>query len=152
MTVIEEIGIDRSKLVFDLVTKLLEELHDEPRKATPLNIEKIKQEWIANEDRFTAFAALETEDSAIGIITLIESFAFYTDGAYGIINELYVPPEHRNQKIGKMLLETAKEYGRQCGWKRIDVTAPLGEKWERTQAFYEREGFIATGPKLRFRI
>jgi len=68
-----------------------------------------------------------------------------------VINELYVLPEHRDKKIGKILFETVKEYGRQCGWRRIEVNAPLGDIWERTVAFYLREDFTHSGPKLRFK-
>ncbi|MCD6250677.1 MAG: GNAT family N-acetyltransferase [candidate division Zixibacteria bacterium] len=152
MITVEQLDIEQADLVLDLVTRLLEELREDANIPVALNVEKIKQGWEANQDRFTAFVALdEDEKTTLGIITLVESFAIYADGSYGVINELYILPEHRDKKIGKVLIETAKEYGRQCGWRRIEVNAPLGEKWERAVAFYLREGFAHSGPKLRFR-
>jgi hypothetical protein len=41
---------------------------------------------------------------------------------------------------------------RERGWRRLDVTAPPGDAWRRTVAFYEKNGFVFTGPKLRLRI
>ena len=157
MITVKQIDIEQADLVLDLVTRLLEEIREDANIPVALNVEKIKQGWEANQDRFTAFVALDEdnkenkESTTLGIITLVESFAIYADGSYGVINELYVPPEHRDKKIGKVLIETVKEYGRQCGWRRIDVTTPLGEKWDRTVAFYLRESFTHSGPKLRFK-
>ncbi|RKX31942.1 MAG: hypothetical protein DRP46_02215 [Candidatus Zixiibacteriota bacterium] len=78
------------------------------------------------------------------------NFAIYANGRYGIINEMYVPPEFRSSGFGEKLIETVKEYAKSRGWVRIDVTARPGEKWRRTVGFYKREGFTFTGPKLRF--
>jgi GNAT superfamily N-acetyltransferase len=157
MITVEQLDIEQADLVLDLVTRLLEELAEDG-ETVALDIEKIKHGWEANEDRFTAFVALEEDDenggeaTTLGIITLVESFAIYADGSYGVINELYVLPEHREKQIGRVLIETAKEYGRQCGWRRIDVTAPHGEKWDRTVAFYLREDFVHSGPKLSLKL
>ena len=155
MITVEQLDFEQADRVLDLVTRLLEELSDDPTTSVDLDVEKIKHGWEANQDRFTAFVALDEDnqgkETTLGIITLQESFAIYADGSYGIINELYVLPEHRDKQIGKILIETVKEYGRQCGWRRIDVTAPLGEKWDRTVTFYLREDFVHSGPKLRFK-
>jgi len=151
MILIEEVNFDQAGQVLDLVTGLLEELREEPGERVTLDRDRIMHNWEQNRDRFAAFVALAENGTPLGIVTLQEAFAIYADGTYGIINELYVPPEHRNKNVGKMLLETAKDYGRYRHWRRIDVTAPLGEKWERTVKFYEREGFVMTGPKLKFK-
>jgi GNAT superfamily N-acetyltransferase len=151
MITVEQLDIEQADRVLDLVTRQFEELREESDEAVALDVEKIKRGWEANQDRFTAFVALDEDNSTLGIVTLQESFAIYADGSYGVINELYVLPEHRDKKIGRVLIETVKEYGRQCGWRRIEVNAALGEKWERTVAFYLREDFTHLGPKLRFR-
>lgn len=152
MITVEQLDIDEFDLVVDLVTRLLDELTEEEGEHSTPDIESIKRGWKMNQDRFTAFVAVDVDGTRLGIITMIESFAIYANGVCGVISELYVLPEHRNKQIGRVLIETAKEYGRQCGWRRIDVTAPLGEKWDRTVAFYLREDFVHTGPKLRFKF
>jgi len=114
--------------------------------------DRVKRHWFENSSRFTAFIARNENDLPVGVITLSECFAIYAGGNYGIIDELYIVPEYRSKKIGQRLLETVKDHARQKGWKRIDVTAPAGDKWARTVRFYEREGFVFTGPKLKFHL
>ncbi|PKK83179.1 MAG: hypothetical protein CVT49_09710 [candidate division Zixibacteria bacterium HGW-Zixibacteria-1] len=143
-------GIDKAEFVIEYVNRLLEELGDEPQTSAEADIEKIVDAWRENENRFTVFIACDMNDQPAGVITLAECFAIYAGGNYGIINELYVSPEFRSREVGRRLLDTVKEYAVERGWKRIDVTAPSGERWIRTVKFYEREGFIFTGPKLKY--
>ncbi|RKX21310.1 MAG: hypothetical protein DRP45_12460 [Candidatus Zixiibacteriota bacterium] len=150
MITVEEIGIEKSQLVLDMVGKLLDELADDQSAHVFLNHDRIRHYWEQNQDRFTTFVAMGENDLPLGMVTVIESFAIYADGAYGVINELYVQPEFRGKSIGKMLLQTVKEYGSMRNWERIDVTTPPGEKWQRAETFYEREDFVHTGPKMKF--
>lgn len=150
MIKIEKAGIDQSSLVFDLVEKLLMELREEGEEAGIPDRERARRHWLENSDKFTSFIARDENHKPIGIITLTECFAIYAGGNFGIINELYIIPEYRSQKVGQKLLETVKDYARKKGWKRIDVTAPPGDGWARTIRFYEREGFVLTGRNLKF--
>ena len=77
-----------------------------------------------------------------------ETFAIYANGCYGVINEMYVVPEHRSSSIGAGLVDAAARHGRSRGWRRIDVTAPESDRWVRTRRFYQSLGFVFTGPKL----
>lgn len=148
---IKQLTIDESALVLEFVKKLLLELAVRPEGKTLGDTDKIISDWRQAGDRFTAFAAYDG-DTVIGVITLVENFAIYAGGWYGIINELYIEPDNRSKGIGKELLETVKDYGRNRGWKRIDVTAPPGDTWERTVNFYKREGFVFAGPKLKIKL
>lgn len=152
MILIEELGIEQADQVIDLVGKLAVELGGEDDEFGGLDKAKVLADWAANKERFVAFVAIAENGETLGMITIAESFAIYAGGSYGAINELYVPPQHRNKNVGKMLVETAKDYGRDRGWKRLDVTAPPGDKWQRSVDFYLREGFTHTGPKLRFML
>jgi GNAT superfamily N-acetyltransferase len=148
---IERVDIDQADRVFDLVGLLLAELSDDDDEFHGLDRDKILADWKRNAERFTAFIAHSDQGALIGVITLTETFAIYAGGCYGVIDELYVAPEFRSRQVGRMLLEQVKEHGRTRGWQRIDVTAPLGTKWRRTVDFYLREGFVHTGPKLRYK-
>jgi GNAT superfamily N-acetyltransferase len=152
MILIEELGIEKANQVIDLVRKLAVELGGEDDEFGRLDNAKILADWEVSKERFVAFVAIAENSEVLGIITLAESFAIYAGGCYGAINELYVLPKHRNKNVGKMLVETAKDYGRDRGWRRLDVTAPPGDKWQRSVNFYLREGFAHTGPKLRFML
>tara|TARA_B110000114_G_C15068567_1_gene388574 strand:- start:857 stop:1144 length:288 start_codon:yes stop_codon:yes gene_type:complete len=88
----------------------------------------------------------------VGIITIQEAFAFYANGKYGIINELYIKPKFRSKGLGELLIKESIKIAKHKNWKRIDVTAPPGDKWKRTKEFYIQNGFQYTGPKLKYLI
>lgn len=139
-------------LVVALVRKLLRELEGENDEFAGIDQEKMLRELAENAARFNAFAAFNARGECVGLLTLVETFALYAGGNYGVIDEMYVAPEYRSRGAGKMLLAAAKELGRQKRWLRLDVTAPPEVEWQRTVNFYEREGFVFTGPKLRCKL
>lgn len=147
---IVKLSVDEANDVFEQVLKLLVELGEEGDELGELAREKVFQEWQIAPDRFKVFAAKNPEEKIVGILTLAESFAIYANGNYGIINEMYTDPSYRSAGIGTMMIRAAIEYGRKKGWARIDVTAPESERWARTRHFYEKQGFVFTGPKLKF--
>ena len=147
---IVKLSVDEANVVFEEVLKLLVELGEEGDELGELSHEKVLKEWQNSTDRFKVFAAKNPEEKIVGILTLAETFAIYANGNYGIINEMYTDPAYRSAGIGAMLIQAAIEYGRKKGWARIDVTAPESERWARTKHFYEKQGFIFTGPKLKF--
>lgn len=80
-----------------------------------------------------------------GFVTLYESFALYAEGAFGTIAEFYVRPAYRSTGIGRRLVAEARSFGVSRGWRRLEVTTPALPQFEKTLAFYEREGFEITG-------
>ncbi|MGR8931366.1 MAG: GNAT family N-acetyltransferase [Gammaproteobacteria bacterium] len=80
-----------------------------------------------------------------GFIALYESYALCAEGAFGTIPELYVRPEYRSHQLGRQLVSQAKVFGLSRGWSRLEVTTPPSPYFDRTLAFYEREGFLITG-------
>jgi len=94
---------------------------------------------------YTVFIAEQGDTEAAGFIALTESHALYAEGAFGTIPEFFVRPEFRSQQVGLRLLEQAKAYGRTQGWKRLEVTTPPLPEFDKTLAFYQREGFAVTG-------
>lgn len=134
--------------VLGLVGRLLAELEEKPEEFAGLDRGRVLGLLDAAGDRFTAFLA-RSGGRDVGVLTLTEHFAIYAGGTYGVIDELYVAPEHRSSGVGARLLEAAAAHGAARGWRRIDVTAPPGTAWKRTVRFYESRGFVFTGPKLR---
>jgi GNAT superfamily N-acetyltransferase len=133
----------------ELVQGLIKELGSNAEQADLLNIDKIKSDLKDFDDNLHQFVA-KADDTIVGLITLQESFSFYADGKYGKINEMYIKPDYRSKGIGKKLLASVIKVGKDKNWKRIDVTAPPGEKWKLTTDFYKNNGFIFTGPKLKY--
>jgi len=147
---IERCTIDQAPIVFDWVTRLLVELGDEAEDLGRLDETRVLQAWREMGDRFQAFVAKDERGSIVGVLTLTETFAIYANGNYGVIDEMYVAPASRSEGIGARLVDAVKEYGRERGWTRIDVTAPEDPRWTRSRQFYEKQGFTFTGPKLKY--
>lgn len=146
---IVEASIYDFKDVAELVKKLLVEL--EPSA----EIENTKLNDIAKDllysSKIKAFLA-KKDNVNIGIITLHECAAIYAGGIFGEISELYVKPNFRSLKVGELLLSSAIEHGKTCGWKRLEVGCPALDESPRTFKFYEKQGFQCTGERLRFLI
>jgi len=149
---ISRIGHEKKELIFKYVTLLLAELEGEEPEFEGIDSKRVFQDMKAVGERFNTFVATAESGEVAGIMTVMESFAIYAGGNYGVIDEMYVAPGYRSQGIGKKLIETLKDFARQRKWQRIDVTTPPEQKWRRTVAFYEREGFVFTGPKMRFKL
>jgi GNAT superfamily N-acetyltransferase len=103
-----------------------------------------------NQEKYFVFVARSENLSHAGFIALYESYALYAEGAFGTIPELYVRPAHRKNNLGLHLVSQAKSFGASRGWTRLEVTTPPVPPFDRTLAFYEREGFeISGGRKLK---
>lgn len=102
---------------------------------------------------YFVFVARKSNGSPVGFLSLYESYAIYAGGSFGTIAELYVRQECRSKNIGLHLISEAKDFGRLRGWTQLEVTTPPLPQFDRTLAFYEREGFFITGGrKLKMAI
>jgi GNAT superfamily N-acetyltransferase len=119
-----------------------------PKREAQLQLE---QQWRASEVGHWAYGAFD-EDRLVGVCTLAESFAFFANGTYGIINELWVDPEYRSAGLGGQLLSFIIEQARVQGWQRLDVSSPTEERWIRSFDFYIKYGFSFTGKKLKYEL
>ena len=55
--------------------------------------------------------------------------------------------------VGAALLAQARRLGQSRGWRRLEVTTPPLPQFDRTLAFYQREGFsISGGRKLKLEL
>jgi ribosomal protein S18 acetylase RimI-like enzyme len=96
-------------------------------------------------EKYFVFVARDGAGTAAGFISLYESHALYAEGSFGTIPELYVRPACRANRVGRGLLTRARAFGAARGWKRLEVVTPPLPQFDRTLAFYEREGFSVTG-------
>ena len=104
-------------------------------------------------ERYTAFIARDGDARVVGVITLAEGCALYAGGLLGTVPEFYVEPMWRSRGVGTALAEAARSHARARGWKRLEVTTPPLPQFERTLAFYERQGFAVTGGrKLKLEV
>lgn len=102
------------------------------------------EDFVSRENYFV-FVANSGQADPVGFIALYESYALYAEGAFGTIPEFFVRPGYRSQNVGQRLVEQARDFGKERGWKRLEVTTPPLPQFDRALAFYEREGFSVTG-------
>ncbi len=98
-----------------------------------------------DQEKYFVFVARDAHHQAVGFIAIYESYALYAEGAFGTIPELYVRSDRRSSGVGTQLLSRAKSFGESRGWRRLEVTTPPLPQFQKTLAFYEREGFTITG-------
>ena len=107
--------------------------------------------WL-EDGSYTVLLARDSECVA-GLLTLAECRALYAEGRFGIIPELYVRPDRRSQGVGQELMTAAKRMACSKGWARLEVTTPPLPQFDRTLAFYERQGFsISGGRKMKLSL
>ena len=136
-----------TQVVSELLAKLFEEVGHTP---TASEIAAIFLQ-IDSDDFHSTLLALDDDEDVVGVLTLVESLALYAGGRIGVVNELYVVPEYRSEGVGKLLLDAAKELAESRGWVRLEVTTP-GADYPKTLHFYEREGFMAIGPRYKYML
>lgn len=105
----------------------------------------LRFEEFINQGKYVAFIARGQDASAIGVISVYEGYALSAGGVFGTIAELYVRPAYRSQGVGHHLIEQVKAFGQSYHWKLLQVATPPLPQFDRSLAFYEREGFVVTG-------
>jgi GNAT superfamily N-acetyltransferase len=109
--------------------------------------------WIMHGKYSVLLARDGAQSEPLGFLALYEGHALYTEGVYGTIPEFYVRPVHRSKGVGSALMGEARRIGESRGWRRLEVTTPPLPQFDRTMAFYQREGFsISGGRKLKLEL
>jgi GNAT superfamily N-acetyltransferase len=150
---IENASVDDSNKIAVLVGELLNEIINTIGVQTfNFDLEETTDRLrdFINREKYFVFLARDENERLVGFLALYESHALYAEGSFGAIPELYVRPEYRSNNVGFRLVSQAKLFGASRGWKRLEVTTPPLPQFDKTLAFYEREGFsIAGGRKLK---
>ncbi|MCF6442657.1 GNAT family N-acetyltransferase [Pseudoalteromonas luteoviolacea] len=128
------------------ISKLYSELFGEAKVPTSAEFDSIFEALPAHVH--TAYEA-KIGNEPVAFFTLSESFSFFAGGRYGIINELWVCPDHRANGVGSKVIDEIITLAKEHNWSRVDVSAPPNAQWDRTFAFYQKCGFEFTGRKLK---
>ena len=155
---IRQATAEDAPLVADFANRLTEEII-ERTGSTPVDIDREQTvdlcRKLLDSGRYRVWLAFDGESGGkpVGAANLCESCALYAGGTFGIIQEFYVLPAYRSQDVGAVLLRAVEEYGRQAGWRRLELCTPPLPEFGRTLAFYERNAYTVTGGrKLKRRI
>ena len=137
-------------MVGELLSEIMEAIQEKTFNYDERETES-RAKALVEQGKYWVFLAEEQESaSIIGFVSVYESYALYTEGPYGTIPELYVRPKWRSQNIGQRLLKQVMEFGKEKGWKRLEVTTPPLPQFERTLTFYQSNGFdVSGGRKLK---
>jgi GNAT superfamily N-acetyltransferase len=144
---VRQATVEDTPVVTDLAQRLLSELGGFP-PGEPAALISLCEHLLSSE-RYTALLAVDAAGTPLGLLTLNECPALYVAGFLGWIQEFYVVPQARSLGIGKQLMDAAIAYGRERGWKRLEVNTPDRNAWPRTVAFYRRKGFVGDSAHLR---
>ena len=101
--------------------------------------------WLAAQKLLVWLAHDADSAQVLGFIAAYEGYALYAGGEIGTISELFVRARHRSQGVGRALLETVADAARSRHWVRLEVTTPPLPHFDRTVAFYSRQGFSLSG-------
>lgn len=111
------------------------------------NLEEILHGFL--EKGMIILAIDDATNEIAGFISCIESNAIYARGNFGVINELYIIPEFRSQKLGQKLIDFIIEIAKKNNWSRLELDTPEVEKSEKTIRFYKKEGFVPIGFRMK---
>jgi GNAT superfamily N-acetyltransferase len=138
---------------YDELAIMVGELLHEIMKKTTVNSfnynqleTKNRAKTLVNEGKYWVFIAEEIDSTTkIGFVSLYESYALYSEGAYGTMPELYVRPDWRSKSLGKLLLDEVRIFSMHKKWHRVEVTTPSLPEFDRILNFYQNNGFEITG-------
>lgn len=85
------------------------------------------------------FFVRDTANRALGFTQLYPSFSSVSTAPIWILNDLFVAPEARGLGVGAALLRHARDFARDCGAIRIELTTAHTNTT--AQRLYEREGY-----------
>lgn len=91
----------------------------------------------------TMFALLAGEPPAGFALLTLRPSVWY-EGPVAVLDELYVAPERRNQRLGSALLAAAEEAVRGLGGELLEINVD-GDDVD-ARRFYERHGYANTEP------
>ena len=99
-----------------------------------------------NNEESVIFVAFDNEQP-VGFTQLYTTFSSVTMQPMFILNDLYVEPDRRNQGVGAMLLEKAKQLCIEKGYKGIELETARDNP---AQKLYEREGWEESSRFLHY--
>lgn len=97
------------------------------------------------EPRFRYFV-IEADTGLVGYVSCHVQHLLHHVGLVGEIQELYIAPAYRNQRLGRQLIAYLEALATKEGWINLEVTT--NQKRTDTQRFYEQLGFQATHMKF----
>lgn len=143
MITIRRFNKDNERAVIDLISGVMSKEFREVASAYPMeDVEYIDKAYGGIGDAF--FVAMNDSDKVVGTVAVKKE-----DGRVALLRRLFVAPTHRNQRIGKKLLDRALEFCREVGYQELifKTTSKMSGAIElcKKNGFVQR-AHIALGP------
>jgi GNAT superfamily N-acetyltransferase len=132
----------------DAVSELLAELGATPAPKREL-METARE--LIDDPELGAVLVAETDGAVVGVLGVSWQTAIRIPGRYGVIQEMWVDPEHRYRELGADLLAALFDLARFKGISRLEVGLP-SERFPHvvaTESFYANNGFTGIGLRMR---
>ncbi|MEO6194822.1 MAG: GNAT family N-acetyltransferase [Thermoanaerobaculia bacterium] len=84
---------------------------------------------------------MDEDERVIGYLVLTFGFSLEFGGRDGLVDELYVSPEHRGRGLGTRVLDAAEVACREQGIRAVHLVVERYK--DGAQALYRRMGFVA---------
>jgi GNAT superfamily N-acetyltransferase len=122
-----------------------------PDRATSLRIDDFAAaaKTILDKNGKVMLATKEPASALLGFMAIAEREALISGGTYLELTDLYVIPAARNQGVGTMLVERAKEICRRRGINRLALSTGQPDHSIAPNTLYQRHGFEFIGPTFR---
>lgn len=130
------------------IRELLRELGAEPPSEQHLEDEA---RALVEDPRAGGVLVADYEGEIIGVLGYSWQRAIRVPGRYGTIQELWVAPTHRANRIGARLIGRLSQIAREQGIERLEVGLP-SERYPElvaTEAFYSDNHFTGIGLRMK---
>lgn len=118
-------------IIYDFVCALENEVIDK-KAFTAIFLQNIQ-------DTDKLYVLAETKEKAVGFISFHVQWLLHHGGKVGEIQEFYLDADHRNQGIGRRLIDEVKTYAANHQLKSIEVTT--GHHRSENVEVYQKLGF-----------
>ena len=131
------------QLVFELTQEICERTHTQHFDIDlPGTIERCRD--LLAKGHYSVILGY-ADDKPVAVATISETYALYAAGKIGVIQEFYVQPSYRSAGLGAQLIEAVRAHGKQQEWSCMELCTPPLPEFERTLAFYQRQGLAPVG-------
>mgnify|MGYP001772766654 CR=1 FL=1 len=115
------------------------------------NLDEVVRDYLKKSlasEKVIVLAAVDEGNSVMAGVVRVEIVdrLFYEPRLAGVITDLYVRPQYRRKRLGRLLIEKAVDEARKQGAGIVTVVYPAGNQI--ADSFYTKMGFIQLNKEL----
>jgi len=115
------------------------------------DLDKVVREYLERSLKSDRVVVLVAEDEGNRLIAGVVRFElvdrlFYEPRLQAVITDLYVRPQYRRKRLGRLLVEKALDEARRMGAGIVTVVYPAGNRI--ADSFYTKMGFVELNKEL----